>query len=263
MKTATLLSRFLKGLRSSANSHPKQLTTRRKRRRSIAGFTMIELLVVIAIAAVMAAILAPSWLSFVNNQRISQVNQQVYSLLQDTQRQAKRTKTTYNVSFRTRTATIDGRSQVVAEYTVHPETTHPSNIADQYWRRLGEEQSIRPGQFYFYTNLAVNNTPTTPVENRVATSLTTNNYPQPTASSQGPVTISFDSQGILDPLAQPRLTMGTPPASRDGLIIGVGVPNNVNPTPTAPIERTLRCVTVKTLLGSMELQQGELCRPWV
>lgn len=268
MKISAILSRFLKSFTTPIPSERANFS-RRKRRKAIAGFTIIELLVVIAIVAVLAAIAAPSWLSFVNNQRISQVNQQVFQSIQEAQRQAKRTKIPYSVSFKV-DSNFNGvaQTQPTAQVAIHLKTTRASDPNLRSWAKLGEERGVQPAQIFVYTNLEVNSDPPPPttqalVSNRVSSSLSTNNYRQPTLSnSQGPVTITFDAEGILDPLSRPSLTMGTPPASRDGLIIGVGVPNNVNPTPTAPIERTLRCVVVKTLLGSMELQQGELCRPW-
>uniref|UniRef100_A0ACD5GXJ4 Uncharacterized protein n=1 Tax=Desertifilum tharense IPPAS B-1220 TaxID=1781255 RepID=A0ACD5GXJ4_9CYAN len=58
------------------------------------------MLVVIAMAAIMAAIAAPGWLSFTNQQRVNVVREEVFRALQDAQREARRTKLSYSVSLR-------------------------------------------------------------------------------------------------------------------------------------------------------------------
>lgn len=49
------------------------------------GFTLLELLVVIVMIAVLAAIAAPSWLAFLNNQRIGAVRSDLVSTLSNLQ----------------------------------------------------------------------------------------------------------------------------------------------------------------------------------
>ena len=67
---------------------------RRDRRRMIEGFTLIELLVVMAMIGVLSAIAAPSWLSFVTNNRMSASQSRIFSTLKDAQSTAKRGNTT-------------------------------------------------------------------------------------------------------------------------------------------------------------------------
>lgn len=109
-----------------------------------AGFTLVEVLVVVVMVGVLATIVGPSWLGFVNRQRANKANDVIFAALQEAQREAKNTKLSYSVSFKN-----DGN---IAQIAVH-QGTSPSN-----WRNLGEELGIKPGQFKLLTNLTANNT---------------------------------------------------------------------------------------------------------
>ncbi len=70
-----------------------------------AGFTLIELLVVIVIVGVLGSIVAPGWLGYLNRQRVSAMQSELRSVLQNAQSQARQKSTEYTVIFGT---TADG-----------------------------------------------------------------------------------------------------------------------------------------------------------
>jgi prepilin-type N-terminal cleavage/methylation domain-containing protein len=65
----------------------------------IAGFTLIETLIVIVIISVLAAIAAPSWVTFLNRQRANAGRDQVLQALRVAQANAKRTQLPVGVQF--------------------------------------------------------------------------------------------------------------------------------------------------------------------
>lgn len=67
--------------------------------KSTAGFTLIEVLVVIIMAGILSAIAAPSWLSFMNRQRVNAAQDQAFQALRKAQANAIREKRTWEVSF--------------------------------------------------------------------------------------------------------------------------------------------------------------------
>lgn len=62
--------------------------SRKSRLNTSLGFTLIELLVVIAMVGILAAILAPSWLGFLNRQRIGSVRSDLVQVLKQSQQTA-------------------------------------------------------------------------------------------------------------------------------------------------------------------------------
>ncbi len=66
---------------------------------SIAGFTLIEVLVIIIMVGILFAIAAPSWVGFLNRQRITTARDQVFEVLRSAQAEAKRTKVSRAIVF--------------------------------------------------------------------------------------------------------------------------------------------------------------------
>jgi len=188
-----------------------------------AGFTLIELIVVVLMIAVLSAIAAPGWLAFVNRQRVAKVNDGIFVALQQAQREAKRTKKSYSVSFKT-----DSDQLKVA---VYPEgtTTFP-------WKPLNEGLDIKAGQVILCSNIDT-------------TANTTGSVSCDLSSDDEKRTIEFDYQGNLAKVA------GNSPDTNIG--VTAAIPQSTGGT--QPIEATARCVIVKTIIGSMVTEQGDNC----
>lgn len=193
------------------------------------GFTLIELIVVVLMIAILSAIAAPGWLAFVNRQRVAKVNDAVFSAMQEAQRQAKRTKYQYSVSFKT--------EDNVPKIAVHRQDIDPDD--NNLWKSLTSEVEVKPESVWVGTNING--------ENQAQGSVSPiNNTTQ---------TITFDQFGNM-PKRDPETQLDVDNDNIDeGLTVVVAVPNNNN----EPIESTKRCTTVITLLGSMQTNQGESC----
>ncbi|MEQ9548849.1 MAG: type II secretion system protein [Coleofasciculus sp. G3-WIS-01] len=192
--------------------------------KSNAGFTLIELIAVILIIGVMSAIAAPGWLAFVNRQRVSKVSDAVFVAMQEAQREAKRTKRGYSVSFKT-----DSDQLKVAVYPTQGTTTLP-------WQPLNEGLEIKEGQVILCSNIDT-------------TANKTGSATCDLSSDAKKRTIEFDYQGNLA-----KVSGDTPDTD-----IGVTVAIPQSTGGTQPIQSTARCVIVKTIIGSMVTEQDSTC----
>lgn len=196
------------------------------------GFSLLELIVVVLMIGILSAIAAPGWLAFVNRQRVAKVNDGIFVTLQNAQREAKRNKRSYSVSFRHE----DGKAPEVAVYRTEDDDGNQITLGNNsnVWKPLSQDLDIKDGQVILCSNIGANNTEDS----------ATCNFP-------GEKTITFDYQGNLDSNDVDGPEIG------DGIGVTVAIPQTNNNS--KPIEATARCVVVKTIIGSMVLEQGDNC----
>jgi len=97
MKTPPIL---LKILHNSA-AKPSPNFNKTASRKGDGGFTILELIVIVLMLGILSAIAAPSWLAFINRQRVRTVNDRVFQSLRLAQSEAKRTKRDITITFDT------------------------------------------------------------------------------------------------------------------------------------------------------------------
>lgn len=89
------------------------------------GYTLIEVLVVVAMIGILSAIAAPSFLGFLNNQRVNTANGKVFQAIATAKSAAKTTKVTKILEFR-----MNGN---VAEYAIY------SNGVTPIWKTISDD----------------------------------------------------------------------------------------------------------------------------
>jgi len=97
MKTPPILLKLLH--KSAAKPSPNFNKT--AFRKGDGGFTILELIVIVLMLGILSSIAAPSWLAFINRQRVRTVNDRVLQSLRLAQSEAKRTKRDITVTFDT------------------------------------------------------------------------------------------------------------------------------------------------------------------
>jgi type II secretory pathway pseudopilin PulG len=222
MKTPPIL---LKLLHDSA-AKPSHNFNKAASRKGDGGFTLLEVLVIALIIGILVSIAAPSWLAFINRQRVRTVNDRVLQTLRSAQSEAKRSKRDITVTF---------NYDPNATPPVDPPTV-TINLTDP---------ATNPPQ-----QTALPTTPLTPLIQKVTfdaggeikprtIKLLTNQTLINNAAS-----ITFNYQGnITSPLIQTSM----PPQRTDRFIVTF-VPFSGGGK---------QCVIVETLLGSMRTDEGE------
>lgn len=135
------------------------------------GFTLIEMLITVFMIGILSAIVAPSWIGFVDARRLNTAQDEVYRAMREAQSNAKRDKITWQASFR--------EDDSIVQWAIHPASKTPNEFIppNVIWNNL--HQSI---QVYKVKN----------DKNKCETSLEANTQSCPTNS---PWRVQFDYKG--------------------------------------------------------------------
>ena len=99
-----------------------------------AGFTMVEILIILLIIGIFSAIVAPSWLMFINNQRLKLSLDRAYWAMELAQSNAKRDKIAWQASFKE----VEENVQVA----VHKADIPPAQVPANEWKNLEPQIQI-------------------------------------------------------------------------------------------------------------------------
>jgi type II secretory pathway pseudopilin PulG len=106
---------------------------------SSSGFTLLENVVIIAAIAILAAIAFPSWLAFLDTQRLKTAQSEAYQAMRQAQSQATKQKLTWQVSFREQNGIVQW-----AVHQAEAQSFIPNAIATnlKLWRNLDQNIQI-------------------------------------------------------------------------------------------------------------------------
>ncbi|MGM3309365.1 pilus assembly FimT family protein [Anabaena sp. WFMT] len=204
------------------------------------GFTLIEMLVVVVMIGILSAIVAPSWLGFVNRQRLNKAHEEVVTAIKQVQEEAKKKKVSYSISLRKNTTTQ------AFEFAIYPTKKSNGTVLPTSeittWQKLGADTGLNAKQFLLGSNITDAAKENTAASTSLSYSLT------------APAKITFDYMGNL-----PNANFGTVPTGSTeapGLKVVVALPS---PSNSALPSSMKRCVIIKTLLGSMITQKDDKC----
>ncbi|HAT14967.1 MAG TPA: transcriptional regulator [Microcoleaceae bacterium UBA11344] len=95
---------------------------------SAAGFTMLETLIIVLIIGIFSALVAPSWLMFINNHRLKVSIDRVYWAMEMARSNAKRDKISWQASFKQVGETV--------QIAVHKSDISPAQVPAGEWKSL-------------------------------------------------------------------------------------------------------------------------------
>ena len=96
-------------------------------RSNISGYTLLEITATTLVVGIIAAIATPSWLSFINQQRVNQVNQQIYQSLLDVKTRAKKESLGYTLELKNNSQT---KTPQIAMYLKGKTANNWSDLGD-------------------------------------------------------------------------------------------------------------------------------------
>jgi type II secretory pathway pseudopilin PulG len=101
---------------------------------SAAGFTMLETLIIVLIIGIFSALVAPSWLMFINNYRLKVSIDRVYWAMEMARSNAKRDKISWQASFKQVGETV--------QIAVHKSDISPAQVSVGEWKGLEPQIQI-------------------------------------------------------------------------------------------------------------------------
>lgn len=101
---------------------------------SAAGFTMLEILIIVLIIGIFSALVAPSWLMFINNYRLKLSLDRAYSAMVTARSNAKRDNIAYQASFKQVGETV--------QVAVHKSDIPPAQVPAGEWKSLEPQIQI-------------------------------------------------------------------------------------------------------------------------
>ncbi len=194
---------------------------------TMAGFTLIEMLVVVLMLGIMAAIGTPSYIAWVNNQRVSTARSQIAGTLRKAQSQARATKINREVRFDNN----GGNPRIAIIPAINNTTGRPQrvNIPNTNWLYLNKDGK---------RGLTMRVDPVSPYQNNVGFT-----------DSRDLGGIVFDPYGAIATNNTNRPNANT--ADERVFAVQVGFGNEVN--------QHKGCILVRTLLGSFREEKGSKC----
>lgn len=99
-----------------------------------AGFTMLETLIIILILGIFCAIVAPSWLMFINNYRVKSSVDRAYWAMVTARSNAKRDKIAWQASFK--------QVGKIVQVAIHKSEISPAKVPVGEWKSLEPDIQI-------------------------------------------------------------------------------------------------------------------------
>jgi len=108
---------------------------------SHSGFTLLENLIIVLMIGIFSAIAAPSWLGFINHNHLTTSIDRIYWAMQTTREEAKRSKETWQISFRDQNNTV--------QWAIHRRDDTPT---EAQWITLDQNVQIDSTETTLYQN---------------------------------------------------------------------------------------------------------------